>query len=62
MELERCVLGAVAGALEDNAFVRNEIKVHSRIRVTASSIVEKPSSRENAEAEPIPPINAIGAT
>jgi len=61
-ELEPCVPGALAGSPEGNTFERNEIKIHSRVRVTRSSTVEKPSSRENADADPMPPMNAIGAT
>ena len=62
MELERCTSSAVEAAPEGNAFERKEIRVHSRIRVTRSSTVEMPSSRENADADPMPPMNAIGAT
>jgi len=61
-ELEPRVPGALPRAPEGNTFERNEIKIHSMIRVTRSSTVERPSSRENADADPMPPMNAIGAT
>src|SRR5439155_365586 len=61
-ELEPWLPCEVAGVPEGNTFERNEIKVHSRIRVTTNRTVEKPSSRENADADPMPPMNAMGAT
>jgi len=39
-----------------------EITLHKRTSVAISRNVEKPSSRENADADPMPPMNAIGAT
>jgi hypothetical protein len=42
--------------------VRKENTLHKRIRETRSKSVENPRSREKADADPIPPMNAIGAT
>src|SRR5205823_7247427 len=39
-----------------------EITLHKRSRVTTSSTVERPRSRENADADPMPAMNAMGAT
>src|SRR5439155_18381987 len=40
----------------------NEIIVQKRTSVTTSRTVENPRSRENADAEPMPPMKAMGAT
>src|SRR2546430_12276413 len=53
---------AVVETSGSRTFVMNEITVHKRTSVTTSRTVENPRSRENADAEPIPPMNAMGAT
>src|SRR3989442_4569364 len=43
-------------------FEMNAITIHRTTRVTTSRRVANTSNRENADAEPSPPMNAIGAT
>ena len=53
---------AAGGKSGRSTFVKKEIMVQERTSVRMSKSVEAPSSRENADAEPIPPMNAIGVT
>jgi len=39
-----------------------EITLHRRTSEAISKMVENPSNRENEDADPMPPMNAMGAT
>src|SRR5207249_11851326 len=60
--LGRASCDVLGGEFGNRTFVMKAITLHKRTRVAISRNVEKPSSRENADADPMPPMNAIGAT
>jgi len=60
--LEPATCDVLGGAFGSRRFVMKEITLHRRTSEAISKMVENPSNRENEDADPMPPMKAMGAT